>query len=87
MQLVEALRYKPEGRRFDSRWGLSLQPHYGPEVDSASNRNEYQGSSLGGKDGWCVKQATLPHSCANCLKILTASTSWSPWGLARPVQG
>jgi len=20
-QLVEALRYKPEGRRFDSRWG------------------------------------------------------------------
>ena len=29
-------------------------PHYGPEVDSASKRNEYQGSSLGGKDGWYV---------------------------------
>jgi hypothetical protein len=45
--LVEALCYKPEGRGFDSGWGhwifqLSsfLQPHYDPEVDSASNRNE-----------------------------------------------
>jgi hypothetical protein len=27
----------------------SFQPHYGPGVDSASNRNEYQESSLGGK--------------------------------------
>jgi len=49
VQLVEALRYKPEGRRFDSRWchwnfslKYSFRPHYGPGVDSASNRNEYQ---------------------------------------------
>ena len=48
-QLVEALRYKPEGRGFDSRWchwnfslTQSLLPHYGPGVDSASDRNEYQ---------------------------------------------
>ena len=26
---------------------LILRPHYGPEVDSASNRNEYQGYLLG----------------------------------------
>jgi hypothetical protein len=26
----------------------SFQPHYGPRVDSASNRNEYQESSWGG---------------------------------------
>jgi hypothetical protein len=26
---------------------LSFWPHYGPRVDSASNRNEYQESSLG----------------------------------------
>ena len=39
-QLVEALRYKPEGRGFDSL--LCHWPHYGPGVDSASNRNEYQ---------------------------------------------
>ena len=43
--LVEGLHYKPEGRGFDSRldWiGLEffIQPHYGPGVDSASNRNE-----------------------------------------------
>jgi hypothetical protein len=43
-QLVEALRYKPEGREFDSRWC-----HYVPGVDSASNRNEYQEYVLGVK--------------------------------------
>jgi len=48
-QLVEALRYKSEGRGFDSRWyhwiislTQSFRLHYGPGVDSASNRNEYQ---------------------------------------------
>ena len=41
-QLVEALRYKPEGRGFDS-----FRPHYGPGVDSAPNRNEYQEYILG----------------------------------------
>jgi hypothetical protein len=40
-----------ESRGFKSRWGgffqftSSFQPHYGPEVDSAYNRNEYQESS------------------------------------------
>ena len=55
-QLVEALRYKSEGRGFDSRWGhwnfsliLSFRPHYDPGVDSASNRNEYQEYFLGVK--------------------------------------
>ena len=54
VQFVEALRYKPEGRGFDSRWchwNFSLteffRPHYGPGVDSASNRNEYQEYFLG----------------------------------------
>jgi hypothetical protein len=51
--LVEAMRYKPEGRGFDSRWShwnfsvtYSFWPHYGSGVDSASNRNEYQESFL-----------------------------------------
>ena len=55
-QLVEALRYKPEGRGFDTQWcqwNLSLTQsflsHYGLEVDSASNRNEYQECFLGVK--------------------------------------
>ena len=57
-QLVDALRYKPEGRGFDSRWchwnfslAESFRPHYGPGVDSATNRNEYQEYS------WVVKAA------------------------------
>jgi hypothetical protein len=37
MQVVEALRYKQEGRGFSS-----FRPHYGPGIDSASNRNGYQ---------------------------------------------
>jgi hypothetical protein len=56
LQLVEALRYKPEGRRFNSQWchwnfslTLSFQPHYGPGVDAAYNRNEYQEYFLGVK--------------------------------------
>ena len=78
-QLVEALCYKPEGREFDSRccqWNFSLKsscrPHYGPCVDSASNRNEYQEYFLVGKGGWCVGLTTLPPSCADCLEI------WEP---------
>jgi hypothetical protein len=54
--VVEALRYKQEVRGINSRWchrNLSLtqsfQPNYGPGVDSASNRNEYEGYFLGVK--------------------------------------
>jgi hypothetical protein len=53
-QLVEALRYNPEGRSFGSQWGhwhFSLSYffrfHYDPGVDSASNRNEYREYFLG----------------------------------------
>jgi hypothetical protein len=52
--VVEALRYKPEGRGIASRWcrwnfslTLTFQPHYGPGVDSGSSRNEYQEYFLG----------------------------------------
>ena len=55
-QLVDALPYKLEGRGFDSRWcywnfslTLFIRSHYGPGVDSASNRNEYQEYLLGVK--------------------------------------
>ena len=54
--VVKALRYKPAGREFDSRWchwncsvTFSFRSHYGPGVDSASNRNEYQVYFLGVK--------------------------------------
>jgi hypothetical protein len=77
-QLVEALRYKPEGRGFDSRWchwnfslTQSFRSHYRPGIDSVSNRNEYQEYPLGGKGGRCV-ELTLPPSCNDCLVI------WEP---------
>ena len=41
----------------------SFRSHYGPGVESASNRNEYQEHFLGGKGGRCVR-LTLPLSCA-----------------------
>ena len=46
----------------------SFRSHYGPWVDSASNRNEYQGHFLGGKGGRCVGLTTLPPSCAVVTK-------------------
>ena len=75
-QLVEAPRYKLEGRGFDARWSylkFSLTYPSGhtmaPGVDSASIRNEYQEYFLGGKSGRCVGLTTLPPSCAVCLEI------------------
>ena len=54
--VVKALRYIPVGRGFNSRWchwnflvTQSFRSHYGPGVDSASNRNEYQVYFLGVK--------------------------------------
>jgi len=52
--VVKALRYKPAGRGFDFPWchwnfsvTQSFRSHYGPGVDSVSNRNEYQVYLLG----------------------------------------
>jgi hypothetical protein len=70
--VVKVLRYKSEGRWFDSRWchwkfsvTQSFRSHYGPGVDSASNRNESQEHFLGGQ---CVRLTTLPPSCAVVMK-------------------
>ena len=89
-QSVEALRYMLEGRGFDSRWchwKFSLtkffRPHYGPVVDSASNRNEYQEYFLGGNGGRCVGLTTLPPSCADCLEIWKSQ----PFGTLRACPG
>jgi hypothetical protein len=58
VQLVEALCYKPEGHGFDSWWGhwnfsltSSFRLHYGPGIDSASNRNKHQEYLIGGGGG------------------------------------
>ena len=67
-QLVEALRYKPEGCGFDSRWRYL----HNPGVDSFSKTNDYQKYFLEGKGGRCIGLTALPPSCADCLEI------WEP---------
>jgi hypothetical protein len=63
--LVEALRYKLEGRILMWSLGgfqltLSSQELYGPWDDSASNRNEYQESSWGVKRCRSIKLTSQP---------------------------
>ena len=61
----------------------SFWPYYGPEVDWASNRNEYQGYLLGGGGKGCqsVGLTMQPPSCADFVEILEASPSWSHKGM------
>jgi hypothetical protein len=59
----------------------------GTGVDAAYNRNEDHVYFLGGKGGRWVGLTTFPPSCADWHEILTASTSWNPQGLSRPVMG
>ena len=58
VQLVKALRYKPEGRGFDSSTMA---------LESTQPLTEY---FLGRKAGRCVGLTTLPPSCADCPEIL-----------------
>ena len=64
----------------------SFQSHYGPGIDSASNKNEYQEHFLGGKGDRCLRLTTLPPLCgivmnSGNLNFLEAS------GPPRPVMG
>jgi len=75
-QLVEALRYKPEGCELDPRWchwnfplTLSFRPHYGPGVDTDSKKNECQKYFLADKGGRCLGLTTLSPSCTYYLEI------------------
>ena len=64
----------------------SFRSHYGPGVDSASNRNEYQEYFLGVKCGRCVRLTTY-HYPVPFSRNLGTLTSWNPLGLSRPVMG
>jgi hypothetical protein len=42
----------------------SFRTHYGPGIDSASNRNDHQEYFLGeGKGDWCIGLIILPFMC------------------------
>ena len=61
------------------RFFVDFQPHYGPGVDSDSNRNDHQYYFLGGKDDHCIRLTILTPSFADCLEILAASISTEPY--------
>ena len=64
----------------------SFRSHYGPGVDSASNRNEYQEYFLGSKGGRCVRLTTYHHPVPLSRNLGTL-TSWNSLGHPRPVMG
>ena len=64
----------------------SFRSHYGPGVDSVSNRNEYQECFLGVESGRCVRLTTYHHPVPLSRNLGTL-TSWNPLGLSRPVMG
>ena len=85
--VVKVLWYKSEGRWFDSRWcnlnfslTQSFRSHYGPGVDSASNRNEYQEYFLGLKAA--VRKAdnltTILGHCHGIWEPQLPGTLWAP---------
>jgi hypothetical protein len=63
----------------------SFQPHYGPGVDSASNRNEYQEFSLGVKGGSHIGLTTLLPSVSRLSRRCGSFDIPQPCGPSRPV--
>jgi hypothetical protein len=68
--LNEALRYKAEGRWFDSRWYHRLNP-FGRTVALGLTQPLTEMSNRG-RGGRGLGFITLPLSCANCLEM------WEP---------
>jgi hypothetical protein len=89
--LFDGLRYKPEvvGSNSDKVNGFFLftkyfQPHYGPGVVTASNRNEFQQYSWGVKSGRRVGLTTSPLSVSRLSRQFTSESKWDPQRLTTP---
>jgi hypothetical protein len=72
--MIKKLRNQPYAPKWEQvpKWEhrgrkkKPFRPHYGPEVDSASNRNEYQKSSWGLRPEACK----VDNLTANCERAV-----------------
>jgi hypothetical protein len=84
VHLVEAMRYKPEGHEFVSRWNhwyflLTQTSGRTMVLWSTHSLTEINKRDMSrGKSGLNIELIILPISCANCLEMVEAAPSSNP---------
>jgi hypothetical protein len=85
--LVEAVRYKSEGRGLDSDGVTGIFHWHDSGINSATNRNEYNLIFLGERGRQVHTVDNLNSFVCRLSWNLRAWTSWPPWDPSRPIQG
>jgi hypothetical protein len=68
--LVAVLRYKLEGREFDSRWSNPFRHPMAPGLTQPLTEISTRGNSCGGKSGLYLGLKISPPSCTDFVEIL-----------------